>query len=117
MQYGVIEEQFKLLFDSIQTISNAKNLEDKFMQQIKQWKGHHQQLLEDNTTLHRKVKDLTDERDQFRRETRDLLDLKYKIEREKSVAMEAFKKRMSQMEKDLAKSREELEKAFQKVSD
>ena len=35
VQYGVIEEQFKLLFDSIQTISNAKNLEDKFMQQIK----------------------------------------------------------------------------------
>jgi len=31
--------------------------------------------------------------------------------------MEAFKKRMSQMEKDLAKSREELEKAFQKVTE
>lgn len=30
MKYEVLEEQFKLLFQSIETISNAKNLEDKF---------------------------------------------------------------------------------------
>ena len=30
MKYEVLEEQFTLLFNSIETISNAKNLEDKF---------------------------------------------------------------------------------------
>lgn len=31
-KYEVLEEQFTLLFNSIETISNAKNLEDKFVQ-------------------------------------------------------------------------------------
>ena len=30
VKYEVIEEQFKLLYDSIENISNAKNQEDKF---------------------------------------------------------------------------------------
>ena len=30
VKYQVLEEQFTLLFKSIETISNAKNLEDKF---------------------------------------------------------------------------------------
>jgi len=34
MRYEVLEEQFNLLFNSIETISNAKNLEDKYAQQI-----------------------------------------------------------------------------------
>lgn len=31
MKYAVLEEQFTLLFNSIETISNAKNLEDKYV--------------------------------------------------------------------------------------
>ena len=31
VKYGVLEEQFNMLWNSIQTISNAKNLEDKFV--------------------------------------------------------------------------------------
>ena len=30
MKYEVLEEQFTLLFSSIESISNAKNIEDKF---------------------------------------------------------------------------------------
>ena len=30
VKYEVLEEQFTLLYNSIETISNAKNLEDKF---------------------------------------------------------------------------------------
>ena len=30
MKYEVLEEQFTLLFNSIESISNAKNIEDKF---------------------------------------------------------------------------------------
>ena len=33
-KYEVLEEQFTLLFNSIETISNAKNLEDKYEVQI-----------------------------------------------------------------------------------
>ena len=29
-KYEVLEENFRMLFNSIETISNAKNLEDKF---------------------------------------------------------------------------------------
>jgi len=34
VRYEVLEEQFTLLFNSIQTISNAKNIEDKFEQEL-----------------------------------------------------------------------------------
>ena len=33
-KYEVLEEQFTMLFNSIETISNAKNLEDKYEVQI-----------------------------------------------------------------------------------
>ena len=35
-RYEVLEEQFTLLFNSIQSISNAKNIEDKYDQKIAQ---------------------------------------------------------------------------------
>ena len=36
VKYEVIEEQFQLLFTSIQNISDAKNQEDKFQQELTQ---------------------------------------------------------------------------------
>lgn len=52
---------------------------------------------------------LTSERDQFRKETKELIEIKDKIQKEKTVAMEAFKKRVTQMEKDNTKVVEQLE--------
>ena len=43
MKYQVLEEQFTLLFNSIESISNAKNLEDKYDLQIDQL---HEQITE-----------------------------------------------------------------------
>jgi hypothetical protein len=37
------------------------------------------------------------ERDQFRKETKEILDMKNTLQREKATAMEAFKKRIIQM--------------------
>ena len=63
VQYSVVEEQFKLLFDSIQTISNAKNMEDRFkhMQQVLQ--GNFNSLLDENNNLQIQVNKLISERD------------------------------------------------------
>ena len=40
MKYEVLEEQFTLLFNSIETISNAKNLEDKFETELNLKEAH-----------------------------------------------------------------------------
>lgn len=34
VKYQVLEEQFTLLYNSIESISNAKNLQDKFEQEL-----------------------------------------------------------------------------------
>lgn len=44
MKYDVLEEQFSLLFESIETISNCKNLEDKFSAEMKVFKENFSQL-------------------------------------------------------------------------
>ena len=44
----MVEEQFNLLYESIQTISNAKNLEDKFQHEMSSLKDRLETLTNDN---------------------------------------------------------------------
>lgn len=72
-----------MIFDSVNAISNAKNLQDKYQFEIDQLKTQVQNLLieknENNQSLNKTIKD----RDQYREEVKEMIDYKNKLEREK----------------------------------
>ena len=72
-KYAVLEEQFTLLFNSIETISNAKNLEDKFDVQISVLASNLEKQNQENTVTKNFVRETTLERDQYRKHTEELL--------------------------------------------
>ena len=73
MKYEVLEEQFTLLFKSIETISNAKNLEDKFATEINLMKEKVLQQNDENEGLKEYVRKTTTDRDYYRKNTQSLL--------------------------------------------
>ena len=69
MKYQVLEEQFTLLYNSIETISNAKNIQDKFDQEMELSKAHLEKQSQENIVLSKYVKETTQERDYYRKNT------------------------------------------------
>ena len=69
MKYDVLEEQFTLLFNSIETISNAKNLEDKFDQELLLVRMNCEHQSKENMVLSNYVRETTADRDQYRKST------------------------------------------------
>ena len=53
----------------------------------------------ENKEMQSEIRLLTTERDQFRSETKNLLNVKFKMEEEKRIAMEAFKKKTTDLER------------------
>ena len=74
VKYQVLEEQFTLLYNSIETISNAKNIQDKFEQELELFKVHLEKQSQENSVLSKYVKETTAERDYYRKNTQQLLD-------------------------------------------
>lgn len=117
VKYEVLEEQFNLLFNSIQTISNAKNLEDKYIRELELCQKRVLEQNKENEQLQSYVRETTAERDQYRRNTAQLLDIKIKLEKEKFTAMDTFKKRVFELDREMKKKTEEANDAFeQKVT-
>lgn len=113
-KYEVLEEQFTLLFNSIETISNAKNLEDKYEVQINYLKQQLSQQSSDTKILRDYVNDTTKERDEYRKSTKQLLEAKQKITNEKHTMQETFKKKMAEIDRDLKKKIDEEKEAYEK---
>lgn len=83
-----------MLFNSIQSISNAKNLEDKYDQQIAQLNHQIESQADENKMYRTYVNETTGDRDQYRKRTLMLLESKAKLEKEKQTMMDTFKKRV-----------------------
>ena len=69
MKYEVLEEQFTLLFNSIETISNAKNLEDKYDLKIESLEHQIHEQSSENKMLETYVRETTADRDNYRKHT------------------------------------------------
>ena len=69
MKYEVLEEQFTLLFNSIETISNAKNLEDKYDLKIESLENQIHEQSSENKMLETYVRETTADRDNYRKHT------------------------------------------------
>ena len=112
-KYAVLEEQFTLLFNSIETISNAKNLEDKFDVQINLMQLNLEKQNQDLAVTRGFVRETTIERDQYRKHTNELLTEKSKLEKEKQTQFEVFKKRVFELDRDMKQKTEEANDHFE----
>ena len=108
MKYEVLEEQFTLLFNSIETISNAKNLEDKYDLKIESLENQIKEQSSENKMLETYVRETTADRDNYRKHTNQLINEKNKLEKEKTTQMETFKKRLMELDRDMKQRGEEL---------
>ena len=79
----MLEEQFTLLYNSIESISNAKNIQDKFEQELEVNQVNLDKQNQENKVLSTYVKETTAERDYYRKNTNSLLEKKLKLEQEK----------------------------------
>jgi len=112
-KYAVLEEQFTLLFNSIETISNAKNLEDKFDVQISVLASNLEKQNQENTVTKNFVRETTLERDQYRKHTEELLKQKQNLETEKQTQFDTFKKRLFELDRDMKAKTEEANETFE----
>ena len=59
------------------------------------------------------VRDTTAERDNYRKNTSELLEQKLKLEKEKAMAMETFKKRIMDLDREMKSKTEECNETFE----
>ena len=107
VRYEVLEEQFTLLFNSIQTISNAKNIEDKFEQELAMMRAAVKTQNTENNELSIQLRSTIAERDYYLKQTNNLIEVKKKMEAERLVQIEAFKKKVNELNNSLLAKTEE----------
>lgn len=73
-----------MLFESIDAITNAKYLEDKYQIRINEQRKLIEEMKDDKYTFETKMKDLMADNDRFKQDLKDIVDLKAKMEREKA---------------------------------
>lgn len=78
-----MQSQLNHLFNSINAISNAKNLEDKYQFQINEQENRIAKQNEDYKVLEQEIAKLTGERDKFRNELSHIVEIKEKMEKDK----------------------------------
>lgn len=68
---------------------------------------------QENKELAGYVQKTTADRDYYRKYSKELLETKNKIEKEKALAMETFKKRMLELDRDLKQKTDDNEENFE----
>ena len=102
-----------MLFNSIESISNAKNMQDKYDTQIDMLNSQIGQMSNDNVQLGEYVKGTTHDRDIYRRQTYDLLDSKQKLEAQNKSIVDKYKKSLIVHEKELREKTDEVLAEFE----
>ena len=103
------------MYDSIETISNAKNIEDKYDNIIAELNNQIELQGKENNVLSDYVRATTADRDMYRKNTSKLLESKQKLEKDIKSMQEAFKKKMFEMDRDIKQKTDEAAEAFEKT--
>ena len=74
-----------MLFESIDAISNAKYLEDKYQIRIDEQRKLIDEMKEEKMNNENVLKNLVNENDKYKIDLKDIVDLKFKMEREKKL--------------------------------
>lgn len=83
ISYELVQGKLSMLFDSINAISNAKELEDKFQFAINELTATINRNKKEQTELEAQIATLACERDRYCGELKEIVDAKTKVEREK----------------------------------
>ena len=102
-----------MLYEAIETISNAKNLEDRFEYELQRKNEKIEEMSANSSVLQTYVQETTTERDYYKKNTLSLTEKKKQVEKEKFLAQENFKKKVADLDRDLKAKTEEAEAAFE----
>mmetsp|Transcript_37135 Transcript_37135/g.56996 ORF Transcript_37135/g.56996 Transcript_37135/m.56996 type:complete len:107 (+) Transcript_37135:1447-1767(+) len=98
-----------MIFDSINAISNAKNLEDKYQFEINQLKTSESSLINDKQDLNQLNSRLIKERDAYREECKEMVDIKARLEREREYFTRQNKENIQKLNGHIKKLTENLD--------
>jgi len=109
IQNELIESKLNMIFDSINAISNAKNLEDKYQFEINQLKTSESSLINDKQDLNQLNSRLIKERDAYREECKEMVDIKARLEREREYFTRQNKENIQKLNGHIKKLTENLD--------
>ncbi len=104
-----------MIFDSINAISNAKNLEDKYQFEINQLNKSEATLINDKLDLNQLISRIIRERDAYREECKEMVDIKARLEKEKEFFTRQSKESILKLNGNIKKLTAKL-KAHEKIS-
>ena len=81
----IVQSNYEKVFDSVNAISNAKNLEDKYKFQIEQQDKLIENLKNEKHELEQSLFTMIKARDQLRDEVKEMVEAKNRVEREKTM--------------------------------
>lgn len=91
IQYELVEGKLNMMFDSVNAISNAKNLEDKYRFEIDRLQEKEKELINSKADQDQLITQVIKEKDAYRQEVKDMVEFKNKLEREKQFLQNNLK--------------------------
>ena len=101
-----------MIFESVNAISNAKNLEDKYQLEINQLQDKVKVLYNEKIDLDQALNKSVKDKDGFRDDLKDIVDIKQKLERQSKFYVEQTKENMNKLNGDLRQLNINLDKAI-----
>eukprot|EP00347_Sterkiella_histriomuscorum_P024062 403332433 len=117
-KYEIIEEQLKFLYNSLQSLANAKNLEDKFQFKIDTLQLQYNSMMSEKSDMMDNLRRTTSERDESRDFLKEMTASRTMLLKEKEAFATSMKDKVAQLELDLKSTKSELDKLnedFQKL--
>ena len=108
IQYQLAESKLNLMFDSVNAISNAKNLEDKYQFELNQLGQNFKALQYEKGDLELTLNQTIKEKDNYRQELKEMVDLKQKIEKEKQFMANSLKAANAKLDAQVKELEEKL---------
>lgn len=115
-KYEIIEEQLKFLYNSLQELANAKNLEDKFQFQIDLLLMEKGKLNSEKTDLNDQLRRVTAQRDEANEFLSVMTTSRTIILKQKDELNAQFKNSVAKLDEDFKSVRLELEKAQEELT-
>ena len=83
ISYELIQDKMSMLYESIDAISNAKYLEDKYQIRINNQKSQIENMKEEKVQYEQTIKTIVNESDKFKNDLRNICELKEKMENQR----------------------------------
>ena len=97
-----------MMFDSVNAISNAKNLEDKYRFEIDRLQEKEKELINSKADSDLLITQITKEKDAYRQEVKEMVEFKNKLEREKQFLQNNLKDSTSKYQLQVKELEEKL---------